>query len=74
MVQLLHTYGVNMRYLGRMAVLAHTQEEQDRELLLTNRQRIQAMPHYWLEMLETEVLARCFKHHLSRIFRENKVG
>ena len=43
---------------GRLAVLAHEQENQDRDLLLINRQKIQSMPHYWLEMLEIEVLAR----------------
>ena len=72
MVDLLHTHGVNMRYLGRMAHLAHTQEAQDIDLLLSNRQRIQAMPLFWLEMIEIEVIARCFKHHLNRLYRENK--
>jgi Translation initiation factor eIF3 subunit 135 len=73
MVEILHTHGVNMRYLGHMASLARLQEQQDRDLLLTNRQRIQAMPLYWLEMLETEILARCFKLHLGNLFRANKV-
>ena len=72
MVELLHTHGVNMRYLGRMAALAHTQEAQDLDLLRTHRQRIQSMPLYWLEMIEIEILARCFKHHLNRLYRENK--
>lgn len=72
MVDLLHTHGVNMRYLGRMSHLAHTQEAQDIDLLLSNRQRIQAMPLFWLEMIEIEVIARCFKHHLNRLYRENK--
>ena len=72
MVDLLHTHGVNMRYLGRMAHLAHTQEAQDTDLLLSNRQRIQAMPLFWLEMIEIEVIARCFKHHLNSLYRENK--
>jgi Translation initiation factor eIF3 subunit 135 len=73
MVEILHTHGVNMRYLGHMALLAHLQEQQDRDLLLSNRQRLQAMPLYWLEMLETEILARYFKLHLSNLFRANKV-
>lgn len=72
MVDLLHTHGVNMRYLGRMSHLAHTQEAQDIDLLLSNRQRIQAMPLFWLEMIEIEIIARCFKHHLNRLYRENK--
>ena len=72
MVELLHTHGINMRYLGRMAALAHTQEAQDLDLLRTHRQRIQSMPLYWLEMIEIEILARCFKHYLNRLYRENK--
>ena len=72
-MEILHTHGVNMRYLGHMASLAHMQEQQDIDLLLTNRQRIQAMPLYWLEMIETEILARCFKLHLGNLFRANKV-
>jgi hypothetical protein len=40
--------------------LAHEQENQDRELLLNSRQKIQSMPYYWLEMLEIEVLSRYF--------------
>lgn len=45
---------------GRLAELANEQENQDRELLLIFRQKIQAMPFFWLEMLEIEVLSRYF--------------
>jgi len=68
-VELLHAQGINMRYLGRLAVLAYESEKQDRCLHLTNRQRIQGMPFYWLEMIEIEVLSRCFKHHLNKLFQ-----
>ena len=71
LVDLLHAHGVNMRYLGRLAVLACEQEQQDQDLLITNRQKIQAMPCFWLEMLEIEVMSRCVKHHLNGLFRSN---
>ena len=57
-----------------MSALAGSQEKQDRDLLLSNKQRIQGMPLYWLEMLEIEILARCVKHHLNRLMRENNVS
>jgi hypothetical protein len=41
-----------------MSALSEKQEKHDKELLLTNRQRIQPMPFYWLEMIEIEILAR----------------
>ena len=44
-----------------MSALAANQEKQDVDLLLSNRQRIQAMPLYWLEMLEIEIIARLEK-------------
>ena len=69
LVVLLHAHGVNMRYLGKLASLAHEEEKQDKELLLTHRQKIQAMPYFWLEMLEIEILSRCFKHFLNLTFR-----
>jgi hypothetical protein len=71
-VELLHAQGINMRYLGRLAVLAHESEKQDNDLHLTNRQRIQGMPFYWLEMIEIELLSRCFKHHLNELFQAHQ--
>ena len=69
LVVLLHAHGVNMRYLGKLAYLAYEEEKQDKELLLTHRQKIQAMPYFWLEMLEIEIFSRCFKHFLNVTFR-----
>ena len=71
-MDLLHAHGINMRYIGRLAELAHGQEQSDRDLLLTNRHKIQSMPLFWLEMLEIEVLSRCFKHHLNSVFRSHE--
>ena len=48
-----------------MSALAANQEKQDVDLLLSNRQRIQAMPLYWLEILEIEIIAR-----LEQIFQQ----
>jgi hypothetical protein len=64
--------GINLRYLGRMATLARTKEQEDIDLLVTNRQRMQAMPLYWLEMLEIEIISRSFKHFLNEIFRSHQ--
>jgi tetratricopeptide (TPR) repeat protein len=55
-----------------MACLAKAKEQEDIDLLVTNRQRIQAMPPYWLEMLEIEIISRCFKHFLNEIFRSHQ--
>jgi hypothetical protein len=55
-----------------MATLARTKEQEDIDLLVTNRQRIQAMPLYWLEMLEIEIISRSFKHFLNEIFRSHQ--
>ena len=60
------TCSLSFFFLGRMSALAANQEKQDIDLLLSNRQRIQAMPFYWLEMLEIETVARSgWLHHYS---------
>ena len=64
LVEGLHGSGVNMRYLGHIADLSYAQELEDAALLKTNHQRLQSMPSYWLELVEVEILARCFKHIL----------
>ena len=66
MVEGLHGSGVNMRYLGHIADLSYAQELEDAELMKSNHQRLQSMPPYWLELVEIEILARCFKHVLVR--------
>jgi len=71
MVNVLHSHGVNMRYLGRMATLARSQEETDEQLRLTNKVRMHPMPSYWLEMLETEMLARSMKLIINGTFAKS---
>lgn len=71
MVRILHSFGVNVRYLGQLAKLAADQEKEDIALAAENKQRVHMMPLYWLEMLETELASRCFKHLLNSIFRSD---
>ncbi len=72
MVAYLHRMGVNMRYLGRLAVLAHGQEKDDAELLLQGKQRVHSMPFYFQEFLVMEMLARACKRLLNEVLRGNK--
>lgn len=72
LVTYLHGVGVNMRYLGRLAALAVAQEAEDAKFLAEGQQRRNAMPRYWLEMLETEIVARCFKHIINDTLRADK--
>lgn len=58
----LHEYGVNLRYLGKVADLAREQEDTDQRLKEEGKTRINAMPKYWLELLEIEMIARSMKH------------
>lgn len=69
----LHTFGVNMRYLGRLAELAHEQEVLDAHLATTGRYRQKSMPLYFLELLEIEIISRSIKHMLSNYMRDDKV-
>lgn len=52
LADLLHRHGVNMRYLGRVAQLASDQELEDRVFSISQKQRINAMPIYFLELVE----------------------
>jgi protein TIF31 len=61
----LHNRGVNIRYLGRLAKMARTEEGRDAELESRNLQRPYPLPKYWLEMLETEMIARVSKYVLG---------
>lgn len=72
MVEMLHNQGVNMRYLGQLARLAKEQELEDVYVAKENKQRIHAMPKYWLELLEIEMIARAVKHLLRRLYQSNK--
>lgn len=68
----LHQQGVNMRYLGKLAFLARGQELEDIKMLKEKQQRIQPMPLFWLDLLETEIAARVVKHILNGEFTANK--
>ena len=65
----LHNHGINLRYLGRLAELAQEQEAIDSSYSSRNSRRIRGMPFYWLEMLETEMIARAFKGLLGVYMR-----
>ena len=62
----IHQYGINCRYLGRLAELAVVEEAKDIADEKTGakipRQR---MPLCWLELLECEMVARAAKHVLN---------
>jgi protein TIF31 len=78
LVEFLHRHGVNCRYLGRLAVLAQHEEEKDakidddlkhgRPTYMDGRHK---MPKCWLELLETEIVARAAKHVLDSYMTEN---
>jgi hypothetical protein len=67
----LHRMGINMRYLGVLAIAATEQEKEDADLLLQGRQRIHSMPFYWFEFLMVEMLARSVKHMLNTKMRND---
>jgi protein TIF31 len=79
MVELLHQYGVNCRYMGRLAALAIDEEAKDKEeissfqagkLKTVSRK---AMPLSWLELLEVEMIARSSKHVLDGYLNEDGI-
>ena len=72
LVNVLHSHGINMRYLGKLADIAREQITEDEKLFALGQRRIQPMPVYWLHMLEIEIIARCVKHILSDMIRENR--
>lgn len=65
-----HEYGINMRYLGRVAQVAREQEATDEDLKKEGKIRIHPMPKYWLEILEMEMIARAMKHIAIKCIRE----
>jgi protein TIF31 len=79
--EFLHRNGVNCRYLGRLATLAIEEEQKDlkdsEQYILdlkagkkTTYSRYSMSP-CWLELLETEMVARAAKHVLDRYWIEN---
>ena len=67
----LHNFGINIRYLGKLALLALDQEKEDEELMTTGKQRQNSMPKYWLELLEIEMVARAVKHLLNKYMSDD---
>ncbi len=77
LTDLLHSHGINCRYLGRLAQLALAEEETDRQIEEKCRQGAEGklprhtMPLCWLELLECEMVARASKHVLDSYFTMN---
>jgi protein TIF31 len=72
LTEFIHQRGINCRYLGRLATLAKLEEDKDRmqaaeckKNAVTKLER-RLMPLFWLELLETEMVARAGKHVLER--------
>ncbi len=75
LTEFIHQYGINCRYLGRLAELAVEEEARDIadekvEAKALSRQR---MPLCWLEILECEMVARAAKHVLNSYMIEEGV-
>jgi hypothetical protein len=71
LVKVLHSSGVNMRYLGALADLAKAEEDDDRALLGKGQQRVRSMPLFWREMLTVEMLARACKYVLNSYYKSS---
>ena len=56
LVETIHGRGVNLRYLGRLAVLAAAEEADDAGMFAIGKQHVQAMPLFWLELLEVRIM------------------
>ncbi len=72
LVSVMHSHGINMRYLGQLAALAKQQEDEDVAVGDSGKQRIHKMPTYWLAMLEIEIIARSLKHVINSYLRSNR--
>lgn len=70
LIDSMHGYGINVRYLGYLIKCALKYENSHAELK-QDQQMIYRMPPYVLEMLEVEVLARSLKHYVGDVLRSN---
>jgi len=74
LTEFIHQYGINCRYLGRLAELTAEEEAKDiadeKQEVKVTRQR---MPLCWLEILECEMVARAAKHVLNSYMIEEGV-
>ncbi|KAG5189837.1 clustered mitochondria-domain-containing protein [Tribonema minus] len=68
LTSMLHTMGINIRYLGRLATCAAEEEAQDRTSA-DGKERRWRMPLYWLDLLEMEMAARAVKHVLAALLK-----
>lgn len=71
LVQTLHSRGINLRYLGKLAQLAMAQELEDANYAKKHQQRKYAIPVYWLDLLEVEMIARGVKHIIDSKLRSD---
>lgn len=67
LTEMLHSRGINLRYLGKLASMAQDEERQDAELTTKSLERRYKMPIYWLPLLEVELFARASKHTFNRV-------
>jgi protein TIF31 len=80
LTEFIHRFGVNCRYLGRLAHLAAEQEARDARMradLVSGRStkiERRCMPRFWLELLETEMVARAAKHLLDLYLTEDNAA
>ena len=66
LTEFIHQYGINCRYLGRLAELAMEEEAKDIAVEKAGQNLIrQRMPLCWLDLLECEMVARAAKHVLN---------
>ena len=72
LTEFIHSAGINMRYLGRLAALAAEEENIDMEHAMKSEKRMNPMPYYWRELLEVEIAARTMKHMINAILSSNK--
>eukprot|EP00904_Undaria_pinnatifida_P008674 jgi/Undpi1/4937/HiC_scaffold_19.g08289.m1 len=66
LAQVLHGAGINVRYMGRLAAVAAAEEAEDEAVKAEGKLRRWRMPVFWLEMLETEMVARATGHVFNR--------
>jgi protein TIF31 len=76
LTEFIHQRGINCRYLGRLAMLAAEEERRDRDEEANNNNQVakldrRRMPMFWLELLETEMVARAAKHVLDKYLSAN---
>uniref|UniRef100_A0A7S2D7Q1 Clu domain-containing protein n=1 Tax=Octactis speculum TaxID=3111310 RepID=A0A7S2D7Q1_9STRA len=65
LVDVLHGFGVNMRYLGRLADMAKVEEARDLEENCDETHH--RFPLYWRRLLEIEMVTRAAKHVLNEL-------